>query len=135
MSADASTAIPVTGSSPDPVPFRRDRPRRACTSRSALLRPDSPPSPPPPASYSGRDSPLQCGGGGGGGGGGGSRVTTPLAPPEPPPGQEPRWALRSMGELAAVLNFLNVILLMGPRLIAVSFDFVSRLSLWVLHCL
>ncbi|XP_059643655.1 DDT domain-containing protein DDR4 isoform X2 [Cornus florida] len=36
-----------------------------------------------------------------------SKIVTPLANP-PPPGQLPRWSIRSMWELASILNFLNV---------------------------
>ncbi|KAA8540906.1 hypothetical protein F0562_024956 [Nyssa sinensis] len=36
-----------------------------------------------------------------------SKIVTPLVNP-PPPSQLPRWSLRSMWELASVLNFLNV---------------------------
>ncbi|KAH7528524.1 DDT domain-containing protein DDR4 isoform X2 [Ziziphus jujuba] len=44
------------------------------------------------------ESPQQCGS---------SKIVTPLVGP-PPPSQLPRWSLRSMWELASVLNFLHV---------------------------
>lgn len=47
----------------------------------------------------GDESPLQCGGS--------SKIVTPLVSP-PPLAQLPRWSLRSMWELASVLNFLHV---------------------------
>ncbi|CAL5327169.1 DDT domain-containing protein DDR4-like [Camellia sinensis] len=92
---------------------RRERPSRACTARSAarlyaaaeaeaalaaavrrqkvarkerMREEPQPPSPPPPP---------QC------------KIITPLVA-EPPPSQLPRWSLRSMWELASILNFLNV---------------------------
>ncbi|GMP33563.1 hypothetical protein CsSME_00006829 [Camellia sinensis var. sinensis] len=92
---------------------RRERPSRACTARSAarlyaaaeaeaalaaavrrqkvarkerMREEPQPPSPPPPP---------QC------------KIITQLVA-EPPPSQLPRWSLRSMWELASILNFLNV---------------------------
>ncbi|XP_009117577.1 DDT domain-containing protein DDR4 isoform X4 [Brassica rapa] len=44
---------------------------------------------------------------GGGGSSGKSKIVTSLVPP-PEPSQMPRWNLRSMWELASVLNFLHV---------------------------
>lgn len=83
---------------------RSNRPSRACTIRAAARlhsaaqpaiqrkakdakkEPRLPESPPP----------SQC-----------SKIVTPLVEP-PPPSQLPRWNLRSMWELASVLNFLHV---------------------------
>ncbi|KAK6924929.1 DDT domain [Dillenia turbinata] len=96
---------------------RRERPSRACTVRTAARlhaaavasaapeprkprqlkkerfeRFEKPPSPeprtPPPE--------KQC-----------SKIITPLVA-EPPPSQLPRWTLRSMWELASILNFLHI---------------------------
>lgn len=36
-----------------------------------------------------------------------SKIVTPLVG-EPPPSQLPRWSIRSMWELASILDFLNV---------------------------
>ncbi|GLT25863.1 hypothetical protein SLA2020_009650 [Shorea laevis] len=47
----------------------------------------------------GSSSPQQCSGG--------SKIITPLVG-SPPPSQLPRWTLRSMWELASILNFLHV---------------------------
>lgn len=52
----------------------------------------------------GDESKQQCVGGGGGSS---SKIVTSLVPP-PEPSQMPRWNLRSMWELASVLNFLHV---------------------------
>ncbi|KAH7675454.1 hypothetical protein IHE45_08G135200 [Dioscorea alata] len=82
---------------PDPSP-RRTRFPRACTSRPShrLLPPPDPR--PSPAAKKEREERRQN-----------SRIVTPLAPPQPSsPSLLPRWELRSMWELAAILNFLHV---------------------------
>lgn len=110
---------PKTSTNGDNVVVKRERPSRACTARSAARiyeaavaeasvvgvsrrqkprrrvrreveeddeeEEEQPPSPPNP--YSG--------------------IVTPLVG-EPEPSQLPRWNIRSMWELASVLNFLNV---------------------------
>ncbi|KAJ8513015.1 hypothetical protein OPV22_003449 [Ensete ventricosum] len=78
----------------DPSP-RKTRFPRACTSRpAAAARP-----PPPerrPVTRREKEQQQKAG-----------RVIMPLVQP-PPPSQLPRWELRSMWELASVLNFLHV---------------------------
>ncbi|KAG5046307.1 hypothetical protein JHK86_015713 [Glycine max] len=101
----AVTAAVDAGAPPAPT---RSRPSRACTIRAAarLLsasqparpkaarreprREGSPSSPPPPPQL------QQC-----------SKIVTPLVEP-PPAAQLPRYNLRSMWELASILNFLNL---------------------------
>ncbi|KAM7475584.1 hypothetical protein LguiB_022827 [Lonicera macranthoides] len=98
------------------VVVRRERPSRACTVRSAarlhaaaaaeaavfaserkrkVVRRERPPpeeeSPPPSPPQQQQFS----------------KIVTPLVG-EPPPSQLPRWNIRSMWELASILNFLNV---------------------------
>ncbi|CAL0319947.1 unnamed protein product [Lupinus luteus] len=108
-----TTAAAATAADDPPATTRSNRPSRACTLRAAARirsasqqeaaatrrRPkaakkeqqrhdgDSPP--PSPRQQ-------QC-----------SKIVTPLVEP-PPPSLLPRWNLRSMWELASVLNFLNV---------------------------
>jgi len=102
-----------TATAPPPPTTRSNRPSRACTIRAAQRlyssppvierkpkkeqrrqrerereREDSPESSPSP--------PSQC-----------SKIVTPLVE-TPSESQLPRWKLRSMWELASVLNFLNV---------------------------
>ncbi|KAJ0966254.1 hypothetical protein J5N97_027392 [Dioscorea zingiberensis] len=82
---------------PDPSP-RRTRFPRACTSRPSrrLLPPPDPR--PSPAAKKEREERRQN-----------ARIVTPLAPPQPSsPSLLPRWELRSMWELASILNFLHV---------------------------
>ncbi|KAK1305835.1 hypothetical protein QJS10_CPA10g00304 [Acorus calamus] len=80
---------------------RKERLHRACTARSSARL--HPPSPSPPVerrqigSKRGRDDPPTP-----------QRVVTPLVRPPPSPSQVPRWELRSMWELASLLNFLHV---------------------------
>lgn len=115
----AADAVPKeeTATAPPPPTTRSNRPSRACTIRAAQRlyssppvierkpkkeqrrqrerereREDSPESSPSP--------PSQC-----------SKIVTPLVEP-PSESQLPRWKLRSMWELASVLNFLNVSLKM-----------------------
>ncbi|KAJ6830142.1 DDT domain-containing protein DDR4 [Iris pallida] len=73
---------------------------RACTARTAARLRPAPPSPapaePPRLSRQEREERAAA-----------ARAVTQLAPPVPP-GQEPRWALRSMWQLASLLHFLHV---------------------------
>ncbi|OAY66502.1 hypothetical protein ACMD2_17925, partial [Ananas comosus] len=107
MSGDSAPAPPAAaGSSPEirppqPEPAalapRKARFPRACTSRPAAPKA---PAPPPERRKSARrekEEQKQAS----------SRVITPLVP-EPAPADLPRWDLRSMWELASVLNFLHV---------------------------
>ncbi|RRT67791.1 hypothetical protein B296_00036382 [Ensete ventricosum] len=86
----------------DPSP-RKTRFPRACTSRpAAAARP-----PPPerrPVTRREKEQQQKAG-----------RVIMPLVQP-PPPSQLPRWELRSMWELASVLNFLHVSAPLPPLL-------------------
>ncbi|KAF7806145.1 DDT domain-containing protein DDR4-like isoform X1 [Senna tora] len=106
--SDSQNGVPTskeeTTAAPPVITTRSNRPSRACTIRAASRlystaqpaiqrkakdakkeqrRPESPPQ-------------QQC-----------SKIVTPLVEP-PPPAQLPRWNLRSMWELASVLNFLHV---------------------------
>ncbi|GAB4860697.1 hypothetical protein Ancab_035859 [Ancistrocladus abbreviatus] len=86
---------------------RRERPSRACTARSAKLYVEPPVSERKPRLLGKRKKaeevedeeaePKEQS----------SKIVTPLVN-SPPPGQLPRWNLRSMWELASILNFLNV---------------------------
>ncbi|KAL8143928.1 hypothetical protein V2J09_016960 [Rumex salicifolius] len=98
----------------DVVIFRRERPSRACTARAKLyVEPplvERRPRPAKKEKFKVAEEPVeeveeedeeegstgQCG-----------KIVTSLVNP-PPPGQMPRWNLRAMWELAAILNFLNV---------------------------
>ncbi|KAK1282314.1 hypothetical protein QJS10_CPB22g01186 [Acorus calamus] len=112
----STTPIPHPGPSDDPPAppqpknhlknniintSRKERLHRACTARSSARL--HPPSPSPPVerrqigSKRGRDDPPTP-----------QRVVTPLVRPPPSPSQVPRWELRSMWELASLLNFLHV---------------------------
>lgn len=119
-SADQQTPIPSdtqNNKTANTNVVRRERPSRACTVRSAarlhaaaaaeaiivaaqrkqkrkfrapprqVESPSPPPSPP---------QDLKC-----------SKIVTQLVT-EPEPAQLPRWSIRSMWELASILNFLNV---------------------------
>ncbi|XP_010255877.1 PREDICTED: DDT domain-containing protein DDR4-like isoform X2 [Nelumbo nucifera] len=128
-SEDASAAIPNEGSSPEEQPRnnnsknnnngtittttttnnnnnhtgRKERPPRACTARSSARLYSSAPAVErkPGPSKKEKEEQLQqqqqC-----------SKIITPLLN-EPPPSQLPRWNLRSMWELASLLNFLHAI--------------------------
>ncbi|KAI4343815.1 hypothetical protein L6164_011122 [Bauhinia variegata] len=103
---ETPTAKEETTSAPAPAPptTRSNRPSRACTIRAASrLYSTAQPAierKPKAAKKEQRqdESPQQqqC-----------SKIVTPLVEP-PPPAQLPRWNLRSMWELASVLNFLHV---------------------------
>ncbi|KAG5049766.1 hypothetical protein JHK85_010869 [Glycine max] len=101
-----STAADAAPPAPTRSPPTRSRPSRACTMRTAARlyaasqparpkaarrepRREESPSPPSPKLQ-------QC-----------SKIVTPLVEP-PPPVQLPRYNLRSMWELASILNFLNL---------------------------
>ncbi|XP_058073836.1 DDT domain-containing protein DDR4 isoform X2 [Magnolia sinica] len=114
MSEEASTATHPDGSSSEDPPRRNHTGRktrlpRACTSRPPThlyptspihRRPDRRPdrrSDRKPATAAGDDDQQpQC-----------SKIITPLVH-SPPPSQLPRWGLRSMWELASLLNLLHV---------------------------
>ncbi|ONI08531.1 hypothetical protein PRUPE_5G183900 [Prunus persica] len=97
---------------PTPPLSRSNRPSRACTLRAAARLQQYQQQQNQPAEkrravakkeqqQQGDDessSPQQCSA---------SKIITPLVGP-PPPSQLPRWTLRSMWELASVLNFLHV---------------------------
>ncbi|XP_020204486.1 DDT domain-containing protein DDR4 [Cajanus cajan] len=102
---EETTATAAAADAAPPAPTR-NRPSRACTIRAAARlysasqparpkaakreprREESPPPSPP--------QPQQC-----------SKIVTPLVEP-PTPAQLPRYNLRSMWELASILNFLNL---------------------------
>ncbi|KAK3124692.1 hypothetical protein QOZ80_7BG0590750 [Eleusine coracana subsp. coracana] len=85
-------------------------PRKARLPRACNSKPRPPPPPRPPE----RPRRRAAAGGGGGAGGGGAdetpqcRVVTPLVSEPEAPAELPRWRLRCMWELGAVLNFLHV---------------------------
>ncbi|KAL5544281.1 hypothetical protein UlMin_008065 [Ulmus minor] len=96
-------------SAPAPPVSRSNRPSRACTIRAAarLYAASQPASEQRKQKAAKKkvekqeeedESPLQCSS---------SKIVTPLVG-SPPPSQLPRWSLRSMWELASVLNFLHV---------------------------
>ena len=103
---EATTNTAATAADAAPPAPTRNRPSRACTIRTAArlytasqparpkaakreTRREESPAPPSP-------QPQQCG-----------KIVTPLVEP-PSPAQLPRYNLRSMWELASILNFLNV---------------------------
>ncbi|KAF8378363.1 hypothetical protein HHK36_029702 [Tetracentron sinense] len=111
MSEEASTSIHDEGSSPEEQwqkkkkkknnnnhIERKGRLPRACTSRSSArlhsVAPAIDRNPGPTKKE--RDELQQC-----------SKIITPLVN-SPPPSQLPRWNLRSMWELASLLNFLHI---------------------------
>ncbi|KAL0799780.1 hypothetical protein Bca101_054955 [Brassica carinata] len=125
----AGDACPVTDTKihpEDPTSLRRTRPSRACTVRAQqrLLeqqaaerkvkpfkkeckrehRPREEEEVEEDDDEEGDENQRQCVGGGSSGK---SKIVTSLVPP-PEPSQMPRWNLRSMWELASVLNFLHV---------------------------
>ncbi|KAG0485526.1 hypothetical protein HPP92_009375 [Vanilla planifolia] len=81
---------------------RKSRPARSCTVRSSARLQAASPALERCSSVGGcvsrweKEEQLQA-----------SRIITPLTQP-PTPAQSPRWTLRSMWELASLLNFLNV---------------------------
>lgn len=82
-----------------PPTTRSNRPSRACTIRAASRLYSSPPAierKPKKEQRREESPPEQC-----------SKIVTPLVEP-PTESQLPRWNLRSMWELASVLNFLRV---------------------------
>ncbi|XP_073005981.1 DDT domain-containing protein DDR4 [Typha latifolia] len=93
-SSDGSS--PERRPSPEPAP-RKTRFPRACTSRPPQTRK---PAPPPPERRTSlrreKEERQQC-----------ARVVTPLVQ-EPVPAELPQWKLRSMWELASVLDFLHI---------------------------
>jgi hypothetical protein len=110
------TTAPQNDTAPTPpVPVNRsNRPSRACTIRAAArLYAAAAAAPSPGSKPKKKDQQLhkqqqqeedespqqkeQC-----------SKIVTQLVEP-PPPSQLPRWTLRSMWELASVLNFLHVL--------------------------
>lgn len=107
--------VGTTTSAPAPTPplSRSNRPSRACTIRAAArlqqqyqqqhqhAEPRKPKAAKKDQQQRDDDesSPQQCGSA--------SKIVTSLVDP-PSPSQLPRWTLRSMWELASVLNFLHV---------------------------
>ncbi|XP_038976005.1 DDT domain-containing protein DDR4-like [Phoenix dactylifera] len=78
-------------------PSRKTRLPRACTTRPASgPKPAVPAAERRPVTRREKEDRQQC-----------NRIITPLVNP-PSPSQGPRWVLRSMWELASVLNFLHV---------------------------
>ncbi|XP_042501604.1 DDT domain-containing protein DDR4-like [Macadamia integrifolia] len=112
MSEEASTAIHNDGSPPEgekpqnnhnhKYSTRKERPPRACTARSAArlyqaaLAVERKQILSKKEKQEQQQQQQQC-----------SKIITPLVN-EPPPSQLPRWSLRSMWELASLLNFLHV---------------------------
>ncbi|KAK9278722.1 hypothetical protein L1049_028298 [Liquidambar formosana] len=105
--ATAPTTAPTTTTAATPsaaIPSRNHRPPRACTARAAArlyaAQPVVERKPKPAKKDRHNESPpqQQCSN---------SKIVTPLVS-SPPPTQLPRWSLRSMWELASVLNFLHV---------------------------
>ncbi|KAK7411496.1 hypothetical protein VNO78_02930 [Psophocarpus tetragonolobus] len=99
-SADADAAPPAPAPAPAPA---RNRPSRACTIRAAarLYSASQPARSKAAKKEPHREEPpepplQQC-----------SKIVTLLVEP-PPPAQLPRYNLRSMWELASILNFLNL---------------------------
>ncbi|XP_059441163.1 DDT domain-containing protein DDR4 isoform X1 [Corylus avellana] len=97
------TPTPQKEAAPAPPVNRSNRPSRACTIRAAArlhaAAAPAPASKPKKKEQRQDESPQQkeqC-----------SKIVTPLLGP-PPPSQLPRWTIRSMWELASVLNFLHV---------------------------
>ncbi|KAE8124111.1 hypothetical protein FH972_019021 [Carpinus fangiana] len=97
------TPAPQNDAAPPPPVNRSNRPSRACTIRAAArlhaAAAPAPASKPKKKEQRQDESPQQkeqC-----------SKIVTPLLGP-PPPSQLPRWTIRSMWELASVLNFLHV---------------------------
>lgn len=114
----ADDASPVTETkipAEDPTSLRRTRPSRSCTVRAQqrLLQEQQAAERkvmPFKKEHQRREEeveedekPRQCVGGSSGK----SKIVTCLVPP-PEPSQMPRWNLRSMWQLASVLNFLHV---------------------------
>uniref|UniRef100_A0A2P2LR02 Uncharacterized protein n=1 Tax=Rhizophora mucronata TaxID=61149 RepID=A0A2P2LR02_RHIMU len=115
---DTGTGQNGKDEAPTPVPTpptnRSNRPSRACTIRAAAriqaaqqraaIERKQRPKREREQQQRGDESPLQkeqCSGGN-------SKIVTPLAEPPQEPTQLPRWNLRSMWELASILNFLHV---------------------------
>ncbi|KAJ4851363.1 DDT domain-containing protein ddr4 [Turnera subulata] len=104
-------ARPPPAPTPPPPTNRSNRPSRACTIRAAarmqqqaMAERKQRPKKEQQQQQRRDESPQQkeqCSGGGG------SKIVTQLVGP-PEPAQLPRWSLRSMWELASVLNFLHV---------------------------
>ncbi|WOL08041.1 DDT domain-containing protein DDR4-like [Canna indica] len=101
-SAADGSSPPEDEPRPTPPPVepspRKTRLPRACTSRTPAAAAAARPLPPERRPVTRREKEEQQHTG---------RVITPLVQP-PPPAQLPRWELRSMWELASVLNFLHV---------------------------
>ncbi|XP_077210166.1 DDT domain-containing protein DDR4-like [Tasmannia lanceolata] len=87
---------PEASSSEDQRPKRKDRLSRACTSRTPSRLYSAAPATAVDRRSGTGEPPLQY-----------SKIITPLIQ-SPPPSQLSRWSLRSMWELASVLNFLHV---------------------------
>ncbi|KAJ8772147.1 hypothetical protein K2173_027324 [Erythroxylum novogranatense] len=108
---DAPTTQNNEAPAPTPPTNRSNRPSRACTIRAAArlyaaqqqaaIERKQKPKKEPRQQQNDQPSPKneQCGGS--------SKIITPLVGP-PEPAQLPRWNLRSMWELASILNFLHV---------------------------
>ncbi|XP_061358826.1 DDT domain-containing protein DDR4-like isoform X1 [Gastrolobium bilobum] len=104
----APTPKEETAVAPPPPTTRSNRPSRACTIRAASRLYSTSQQQPPAVERKLKASkkeqrredsppqPSQC-----------SKIVTPLVEP-PSPSQSPRWDLRSMWELASILNFLHL---------------------------
>lgn len=89
-----------TAAAAPPPTTRSNRPSRACTIRAASRLYSSPPAierKPKKEARREESPPAQC-----------SKIVTPLVEPPSSPSQLQRWNLRSMWELASILNFLRL---------------------------